>query len=152
MKKLTISLSAFALAFLLALPAQAQVKLGVNGQYGIDYEQFQLGAEAHVPLVGGLSLVPNAEFYMQDGVDQYTLNGDIHYAIGEAYTRVFTPYAGLGVGVTRNRQFNDTEVGLNVIGGANFRAGRAAPFVQLEWRTGDYGDLSVGGGVRFLLW
>lgn len=157
MKTYLTGFAALALvAGLLAAPtAQAQTALGVNAQYGLDYEEFQLGAEFHLPFrpVEGLSFVPNAEFYIMDEPTLFSLNADVHYAFGQ-YTRSFTPYAGLGLAITR-RSVNDrsnTEAGLNVIGGANFRTGgNAMPFFQLEWRTGGYEDLSLGGGLRFRL-
>lgn len=146
----------FAAVFVLGpSSAQAQTALGVSAQYGLDYEEFQLGAEFHVPFrpVEGLSFVPNFEYYVQDEPTLFSVNADVHYAFGQ-YTRTFTPYVGLGLAITR-RSFNErdnTEAGLNILGGANFRTGgNAVPFFQFEYRAGDFEDVSLGGGLRFLL-
>lgn len=136
-----------------ARPAQAQTALGVNAQYGLDFEEFQAGAELHIPFraAGGFSFVPNVEFYFMDEPTVFSINGDVHYAFGR-YTRSFTPYVGLGLAITRwsRNDRSDTDAGLNIIGGANFRTGgRTTPFFQIEYRAGDFEDLSLGGGLRF---
>ena len=47
---------------------------------------------------------------------------------------------------------DDTEAGVNIKGGINFRTtGSVVPFFQGEYRAGDYDDVSIGGGIRFLV-
>ena len=134
---------------------RAQTAFGINAQYGLDVEEFQIGAELHVPIraVNGLSFVPNVEFYLRDDPTIFNLNADFHWSIGSAYTRSFTPYVGAGLALTRwsNGDNSETEPGINLIGGFNFRtSGSAMPFFQVEYRATDpIDDLSIGGGVRF---
>jgi hypothetical protein len=152
MKKLSFAATAVAFSLFLAAPSWAQTGMGVNLQYGMDMEEFQAGAELIVPVgVPGVVFVPNFELYLRDRPTMWSANGDFHYYIGEAYTRVFTPYVGLGLAVTRASAggTGNTEAGMNIKGGADFRTGSATPFFQIEYRTGRYDDLSVGGGVRF---
>lgn len=152
-------LALFALiAGLTAAPAAAQTGLGLNLQYGLDIDALELGVEGHFPFRPnvGLSFVPNFEYYFRDGnLNTYTFNADVHYAIGGAYTRSFTPYVGLGLAIARTSNdrtdASDTDAGLNLKGGATFRGDRFAPFVQLEFRAGAAEDLSIGGGVRFAI-
>lgn len=135
--------------------ASAQTKLGLNAHYGLDMEKFQIGAEYHLPLgMTGLAFVPNFEYYLMDDPTLFAINADLHYAIGDRYTASFTPYVGAGLAITRwsFNDVNDTNVGVNLLGGANFKTGgRTMPFVQLEYRAGDHSDLSIGGGLRFRL-
>lgn len=61
---------------------------------------------------------------------------------------VFTPYAGLGLGVTHVSfdpdaplnllEDEETDYGLNVIGGAAFGAGPVRPFAQARITLGDH--------------
>ena len=157
MKKLLSTLLILTVAALCTLPARAQTALGVVAQYGLDIEEFQLGGEFHIPFrpTEGFSFVPNIEFYLRDDPTIIVINADVHYAFGSQYSRSLMPYVGLGLAVTRvsNDGRSDSEAGLNLIGGANFRTrGRSVPFFQIEFRAGDpFDDLSIGGGVRFPL-
>ena len=157
MKKLFPVLLTLTVAALCILPARAQTALGIVAQYGLDLEEFQLGGEFHIPFrpADGFSFVPNIEFYLRDDPTIIVINADVHYAFASEYTRSLMPYVGMGLAVTRvsfNGQ-SDSEAGLNLIGGANFRTrGRSVPFFQVEFRAGDpFDDLSIGGGVRFPL-
>ena len=138
-----------------AQQAQAQTAVGFNAQYGLDFEEFQVGAEFIIPFtqVQGLSLVPNVEIYLRDDPNVFSINGDVHYML-DVTAQSFTPYFGLGLAVTHVEfeRGGNTEAGFNIIGGANFRAsGATVPFFQIEYRAGDYEDLSIGGGVRVRL-
>ena len=136
---------------------QAQTALGLVAQYGLDIEEFQLGGEFHIPFrpLDGFSFVPNLELYIRDDPTILAINADVHYAFGSEFARSFVPYVGLGLAVTRvsDDGRSDSEAGLNLIGGANFRTrGRSVPFFPIEFRASDfYDDLSIGGGVRFPL-
>ncbi len=154
MKKLTTILLTLMVAVLWILPARAQTALGINAQYGLDFDEFQLGAEFHIPFrpIDGFSFVPNIEFYLRDDPTVLSINADVHYAFGSEFSRSFVPYVGLGLAVTRvsDEGRSRSDAGLNLIGGANFRTrGRSVPFFQIEFRAGDFEDLSIGGGVRF---
>ena len=156
MKNYTVFLLALMMAVLWILPARAQTAVGVNAQFGLDIEEFQLGGEFHIPFrpIEGFSFVPNIEFYLRDDPTVFSINADVHYGFGSEYTRSFVPYVGMGLAVTRvsDDDRNDSDAGLNLIGGANFRTrGRSVPFFQIEFRAGDFEDLSIGGGVRFPL-
>ena len=156
MKPLTVMPLVVVLAVLWVIPARAQTALGVVGQYGLDFEEFQLGAEFHIPFRpnSGFSFVPNIEFYLRDDPTVLSINADVHYAFGSGVARSFVPYVGIGLAITRisNNGNSNSDAGLNLIGGANFRTrGRAVPFFQIEFRAGDFEDLSIGGGVRFPL-
>lgn len=156
MKKRYPILLILLMAVLWTVPARAQTAIGLVAQYGLDIEEFQLGGEFHIPFrpLDGFSFVPNLEFYLRDDPTILSINADVHYAFGAQLARSFVPYVGLGLAVTRvsgDRRSN-SDAGLNMIGGANFRTrGRSVPFFQIEFRAGDFEDLSIGGGVRYPL-
>lgn len=140
-----------------AKTASAQVGGGLNVQYGFEFEEVQLGAELHI-VPGGLpnfTFVPNFEVYLRDDPSVVAFNGDFHYAPTVSRSREWRPYIGLGLALVRvaHRRNSNTEAGVNLKGGLNFRGQRTTPFVQIEYRVADdpYDDLSLGGGIRFIL-
>lgn len=150
-----LSVTAFVLTFFVALPASAQVGGGINVQYGFDREEAQLGGELHLALssMRGLAFVPNVEVYLSDDPSIVAFNGDFHYAPTVSQNRAFRPYIGAGLALVR-ASFggnSNSELGVNLKGGLNFRSERTTPFLQLEYRAGDYDELSLGGGIRVVL-
>jgi hypothetical protein len=93
-------------------------------------------------------------------VDQsvFTIDLNALYEFG-VDNEVFTPYAGGGIGITRvsideNLPFreDETDVGLNVVGGARFPLESVEPFVQLNALVGgDYDRLGITGGLLISL-
>lgn len=146
---------ALLLTFLSALPARAQVGAGLKVGYGFDIEEILLGGELHVVTpVEDVTFVPNLEIYLRDDPSILSFNGDFHYAPRVGAQSSIRPYVGLGLAITRVSRNNrsNTDAGINLIGGINFRtSGRTTPFIHLKLVEGDYDDLVLAGGVRFLL-
>jgi len=70
--------------------------------------------------------------------------------------QVFTPYSGVGLGITRwsagvDPENDGTDIGLNIVGGVEFGAGTAVtPFLQLQATVvGDLARLGITGGLLF---
>lgn len=148
------------MGFLICMPAQAQIGVGIKGLYGLDSEEAQLGGELHVPIgsVSGLTFVPTLEVYLMDNPEVLSVNANFHYAPPVGAGSSVRPYFGLGIGAIRiardigPRKVEDTEAAFNVLGGVNFRtSGSLTPFVQLQYRASDFDDISIGGGLRFVL-
>ena len=150
-----ILIAAFVVFGTLVQTAQAQVGAGLNVQYGLDSEELQLGGELHLAVgaIQGLSFVPNVELYLIDEPSIAVFNANFHYAPSVSPGSALRPYGGLGAALVLVSQDGDstTDVGVNLVGGINFRAGTLTPFVQLEFRAGDASDLSIGAGLRFVL-
>lgn len=93
-----------------------------------------------------------------ENVFRFTANGLYQFGFDN---QVFTPYAGPGLSVTRisysdesvdffEDDANTTELGLNVVGGAEFRLGNLRPFVQAEFVvSGNAEPAQVTGGLLF---
>lgn len=70
---------------------------------------------------------------------------------------VFTPYAGAGLGITQfsadGDAADDTDIGINIVGGAEFETGGSVtPFAQLQATVaGDADRLGITGGLLFNL-
>ena len=66
----------------------------------------------------------------------------------------FSPYAGAGLGIVRTSvsSLSDTDVGLNLAGGAEYEAGLIRPFAQAQFSLGgDFTRFGITGGVLFSL-
>jgi len=162
-----------------AASAQTSVELGPRlgipvGDISDAGGNLFLGADARIetdalPVV----LNPSLDFYFMDdlnlggtSVSQSVVTLDLNalYEFG-VDNEAFTPYAGGGLGftfystddatvngTTVGTSTSDTDVALNIVGGARFPLGNVEPFAQLNAALGgDWDRLGVTGGVLFRL-
>ncbi|MEF8795501.1 MAG: outer membrane beta-barrel protein [Salinivenus sp.] len=178
MQRFTV-LAAFlilALGLLAPTSAEAQTSFKIGPRLGIPVGDFDdaasvyLGADARLT-TEALPVVPNASFdYYFTDVDGYSLFAiDLNalYEFG-VDNQAFTPYAGGGLAITRasidspsvsfggqtfgGGSTSNTEVGLNIVGGARFPLGSVEPFAQLNATLGgDAQRLGITGGLLFSL-
>ena len=159
MKKL---LCAVALAGMLSLPASvsAQVQAGPLLAYHDDLEALGIGAFVEIPVasVEGLSIAPDFTFYFPDDpVDYFEINGNVVYDFTVAPDSPVVPFALGGLNIARASvdtgagSVSDTEVGLNLGGGVNFRAGSLAPFAGAKFEFQDGTSFVLFGGLGFAL-
>ena len=142
--------------------AQAQPRIEIGPRAGFDLsgdvEEFYLGADGRVK-IPVLPITINGAFdlYFPDDFDFFQLSLNAFYEFGPN-VRVFTPYVGGGLGfssISVDDDFggfadaDDTDVGLNLIGGAVFGFGNLRPFGQAQITFGDVDLVTVGGGVLF---
>ena len=146
-----LSAPLLALAFLAAVPAQAQLSFSPLAGYDIDYEAptvglaFELNTNlSSLPLSPALR--PSVEYVFLDGdASLIRFDGDLIGRIQAGQS--FLPYAKAGVTV----EYLDldggsnTEVGLNLGGGAEF----SRLFVEGAFGIGDVSDVRVRAGYRF---
>lgn len=176
MKRFTFATLFVALLFL-AIPTQdahAQVKLGPKVTLSVgDISDFfggdvAIGADVRF-LAGDLPVTFNGvfDYYFVDdpgdtGLSIFTVDFNALYMFG-VDNQAFTPYAGGGLGITRVSQDeftvggrtvggSNTEVNLNIIGGAEFPLESFTPFVQAQFGIGgDYDRFNIAGGLLFNL-
>lgn len=160
MQKRLLSFFLITTGLLIAAPAQAQIGIGIKALYGLDSEEAQLGGELHLPIgaVTGLTFVPTLEVYLMDNPSVLSVNANFHYAPPVGGSSAVRPYFGLGIGAIRisqdvgRRTISDTESAFNILGGVNFRTSSSlTPFAQIQYRASDFDDISIGGGLRFVL-
>lgn len=148
------------LFLLMPSASSAQFRLGAQGGYNLDAFNDN-GVEEGVLFLGGqaqfglgsipLILSPSVDYFF-NGIDDVTVfqfNADALLTFGVDNT-VFTPYAGAGLAVTRVSLDADvpllgdlisgeeTNYGLNLIGGAMFGEGPVQPFIQARITLGDH--------------
>ncbi len=142
--------------------AQAQVEIGPRLGFDLigDVEEFFVGADARLDLAA-LPVILNGAFdiyLVGENLDFWQLSFNAFYEFGLANV-AFSPYVGGGIGISRtSRDFDlgdfgngasDTDVGLNLIGGATFGFGSLKPFAQAQITFGDVDLLTIGGGLLF---
>lgn len=171
MKKLLVTLLFVSLALgtqlgTQAAHAQATIELGPTVGYGFsNLEAASVGADARIGL-GALPVALNPTFdyfFVEDTENASTtlfqITGNAIYEFEIGAEQPFVPYAGAGVsylrtsteasggGVTVNA--SDSEVGLNLLGGAKFNVGAIKPFAQVRYTTVGDGLFSINGGILF---
>ncbi len=142
--------------------AQAQVEIGPRLGFDLigDVEEFFIGADARLDLAA-LPVVLNGAFdiyLVEENLDFWQLSFNAFYEFGLANV-AFSPYVGGGIGISRTsldfdlgdfgNDASDTDIGLNLIGGATFGFGSLKPFAQAQITFGDVDLLTIGGGLLF---
>ena len=139
--------------------AQAQFELGPRLGFDLEVEELHIGVEARFDLPSvdlPIKIKPSIDYFF---VENFTLmsfdaNGIYEFDL-EGGT--ITPYAGAGLGITYwsfDTEFegfgidaSETNVGLNLLGGAVFGSGGMRPFAEVRFNTDDL--LTLTGGVLF---
>lgn len=159
---LTRSATLFVLLLLVsagAPDAQAQLRLGAHTGYNLDAPNDD-GVEEGAFLVGGQArfqvarlpvvLNPSATYHLTglDNTSLWQFDANVLYPFG-TQNAVFTPYAGLGLAVSRisteadvplvgEIETDQTDYGLNVLGGITFGNGLVQPFAQAKITLGNH--------------
>lgn len=167
MRKYVVSLCMLIAIGLTAREAEAQMAFGAHASWASETD-FGLGARAgfELPSVENLSIVPSFDIFFPSsplsGVDVgwMELNGNVHYAFPLENNASILPYAGGGLSIVRASvegdfpvgrvKESDTEMGLNLLGGLQFRSfGAMRPFAELRYNTVGQGQLVISGGITF---
>ena len=143
-----------ALLALGAAPARAQTSFGAEALFGSDTD-FGIGGRLQVGLgtAAPLDFQGSFDLFFPDGpADYWEVNGNIWYSIPTTGT-VTVPYVGggLNIGVVDpGSDFDsDTDVGLNLGGGARFEFENTTPFVEARFVIGGVEQFVIGGGFLF---
>lgn len=155
MKRLGLLL-AFALVLGLSSSiATAQTRVAVGPRVGFDVgnvEELLVGAEArigHDELA--IEVQPALDVYLPADGSFITFSTNVLYLISLEDER-FTPYAGGGLGFSFYDvgEEDQSDTGLNLVGGLRFAPDRAfTPFVQTQFTLGEIDLITISGGVLF---
>ena len=124
-------------------PSEAQVGLTVGPRVSVDVGDdlggddatFALGADVRISsMVLPFTVNPTYDYYFIDGDASFsTLNLNILFPFG-IDNRIFTPYSGVGAGAAFfSNGDTQSDVGLNVLAGAEFGLLPFRPFVELGY-------------------
>jgi hypothetical protein len=164
MKARTSVMMALLLAFALPLASQAQWRLGTHAGYDVDVKEILIGVNAQFTIPGAaisgvpLQFNPGFDFYpgVGDGVSYWSADMDAHYPI---QARGFNPFVGGGLYMSRASvdagtlgSFSDTNMGVNLMGGAEFgNHDVVRPYAEGKLRVGSGSTFIIKGGVSFIL-
>ena len=143
------------LALFVLTPGALQAQIGIGGQLSIAEEadvgigvRGTLGLPSKVPLqvIGSFDyFFPGSEF------DYWEINTNVVYLF-PVPTPTVTPYAGGGLNFAyfsnidvfgTEANFSSFDVGVNILGGAQFNVGPVTPYGELR--------IELGGGEQFVL-
>ena len=162
MKKLTAFVLLFGVLMGFAMQqAQAQTQIDIGPRLGFDIagdvEEFFIGFDSRFAFPSlPVSLNGSFDYYFDDVFDFWQLSANALYEFG-VDNQTFTPYAGAGLGISRvsagdglfDAEASETDLGLNVVGGAIFGVGSLKPFAQAQITFGDFDLFTIAGGILF---
>lgn len=149
--------------------ADAQFTFIPYAGYDLEFEALFVGAavEFALPVAGfpvGLAIRPGAEYYFLESNDFFNqslfqINGDVVAELMPDGPIGVYAGAGLAIGFfSFDTDFgfgeingSDTELGLNLFGGAEFGTGFAVPFAQIRLTTPGTTRIQLMGGVKLSL-
>ncbi len=153
MKTTNMAIVALALAALLVGAwcgeAEAQTRFGVRGGVYMDRDEPFLGAHLSSALQKQWQFNPNFEYVLVERGSLFSINADLRYVLPSRSTTAFWVGSGLGISHFSFRDFNQTDLGLNLITGVDFGRGPLTPFVQVKVMVLDETELVLGGGITF---
>lgn len=128
-----------------AVPCQAaDFDFGVRAGVYLDGSDPFVGVEAITPLTRSLRFNPNVEIIDSENDTVIGVNGDLVYDFIVDRSKFI--FAGGGVGVLFG---DDTDLGVNILGGIGMRHGSFTPYAQAKVVIGDDNDVAVAAGIRF---
>jgi hypothetical protein len=169
-RDLTRRFSLAAVAFLLLSTAAAAQRrstmsqgsrplLGPHGGFATnDFDAF-VGAQFAYPVANQFDIYPSFDiFFPGNNVTAWALNADVRYwpKLNMANPGL---YVGAGLDYTHASvdlgppfgSVSNSDVGLGLLGGWDFKTATIRPFVQLRLVIGDADRLEFGGGINFKL-
>ena len=125
--------------------------LGPQIAYDFEIEEFGLGAQFSAPIVNRVEFYPSLMFYFVDPGSFFNLNADIKWRV--ARDRPAWLYVGGGLNVARfsNDGDADTDLGLNLLAGAESLKGRIHPFVEGRLILAEDVRLQIGAGLNITI-
>lgn len=158
-KTIWTTLTTATFVLLLAAPAAGQVHLAPQVSLADDAD-VGLGGRivAGVPNYTGLEFAGSFDVFFPDGdVDYWEINGNVLHNFELAGTTSFRPYAGGGLNIARfdrdetlPGRDDDTEVGLNLVGGTKFATeSPATPYVEIRFEIEGGEQVVITGGLLF---
>jgi len=158
-------LTALAVMFLFgATQLSAQIRFGGQLNYGDDTD-FGLGPRLVLddPALGEFRFIGSFDLYFPDSrsgvdADYWELNGNIVYDFEVKTSTKLTPYVGGGLNVAHASakvstplpaSSSNTDLGVNLMAGLEFGAGRVRPFVELKVELEGGDQFVITGGILF---
>jgi hypothetical protein len=142
----------FGIATALAGAAHAQrPHIGGHLLYNFDVEEFGIGAQFSYPVSRKLEFYPSFDYYFVDPGSLWQLNADLKYKLREEHNWF---YLGGGLAIARASagNFDDTDVGANLLGGWETLIGqRVHPYLEGRLSISDDTRFQIAGGINITI-
>lgn len=165
MRKMFV-VAAVGLSFVFAPSASGQgVSFEIGPRLGADVfgdvEEIFLGADARIGIPAlPVKINPTFDYYFTDGFDFYQFSANALLDITGGAMPNISPYVGAGLGISNisvdvdtpfgSISGDDSDIGINLIGGASISAGGFNPFAQVQVTLlGDLDLITVAVGTLF---
>jgi hypothetical protein len=128
-------------------PTTSQVSVGSYMAYHFDTRDPALGAQLDVPVASRLALYPSGAVYLVDSGSLVGLNADLKYRLP------MRTYVGGGLNLM-HREIGDadnTDAGVNLLGGIEGRTGRIHPFAEGRVILNDGSAFQLAAGLNIAL-
>jgi hypothetical protein len=121
--------------------------VGSHAAYHFDIKEPAMGGQVQVPLMRQLELYPSAAYFFVDRGSFWAVNADLKYRLPRA------AYLGAGLNVARRsvNDVNDTDAGVNLLGGLEGRRGRIHPFMEGRVILNSGSAFQLAGGINMTL-
>ncbi len=129
--------------------AEAQTRFGVRGGIYMDRDEPFVGAHFAHAVQKQWQFNPSFEYVLVERGSLFSINADLRYVLPSRSSTAFWLGGGLGISHFSFRDFNKTDLGLNLITGVDFGRGPMTPFVQVKVMVLDDTELVLGGGLTF---
>jgi hypothetical protein len=140
------------LATALAGAAHAQrPHIGGHLLYNFEVEEFGIGAQFSYPVSRKLEFYPSFDYYFVDPGSLWQLNADLKYKLREEHNWFYVG-GGLAIGRASIGNFDDTDVGANLIGGWETLIGqRVHPYLEGRLTLADETAFQLAGGINITI-
>ncbi len=146
MKKLQLLFIALSFCFIGGLSAQ----ISIGG--GLVLGASDLGLQGRLQKTINETIDGSASFtfFLVDGGTVWSIDADAHYVLSNSDGLTLYPLAGLNFFHFSSGGFSDTDIGLNLGGGATYELQESLKlFAELKYVTNSGGDLWITAGVLF---
>ena len=142
-------------AVLLTMPVAAkaqQAHFGGRAGFNAEGNAGLLGVQFSLPIAHRLELYPSFDVYFPDRGSLLGFNGDLKYRIPTSNSLWVYGGGGLGVQYVDVDGANDSDLGVNLLGGIETRLGRVHPFLESRVMLYDDTSFQLMGGLNITLY
>lgn len=127
--------------------------IGAHLSYNFDAEEFGIGPQFYLPVARRLEFYPSFDYYFVDGpASLWQLNADLKFKSREQHTWF---YVGGGLAVSRVSvgQFDDTDIGANLLGGLETVVWNTVhPYLEGRLTLKDNTAFQLAGGFNITIY